>query len=404
MKIGIIREGKNPPDERVALSPKQAAEMQRFFGIQVVVEPSSNRCFSDDEYAKAGLELTENLSDCDALLGVKEVPVSQLLEGKTYFFFSHTIKKQPYNRPLLQAVLAKKIRLIDWETLTDERGGRLIAFGKYAGVVGAHNGLWAYGLRTKTFNLPRLFQCRDYSFCLENHYKKLVLPPVRIVLTGSGRVAAGARKVLEDLKIREVSASDFLKKDFDEAVFTNLHAADYARRKDGQPFLKSDFYADGSLFESAFEPFFERTDLFMNGIFYDKKAPAFFTLEDMKRPDFRIRTIADITCDIAPAASVPATLRATTILDPIFGFYPKTGGETAPFSSTSIDVMAVDNLPNELPRDASEFFGRQFLENILPELLKKDGSSGVFQRAAIARDGFLQPNFEYLKNWAEGAE
>jgi saccharopine dehydrogenase (NAD+, L-lysine forming) len=397
IKIGIIREGKVPPDARVPLTPEQCAEAQVELPIRIVVQPSPIRSFKDEEFVAHGIHLQEDLSDCDVLLGVKEVPIERLLADKTYLFFSHTIKKQPYNRPLLRAVLDRNIRLIDYEALTNEQGERLIAFGFYAGIVGAHNGIWAYGRRTGALSLPRLCDRHDYAEVLEI-YEKTQLPPLRIVLTGGGRVSAGAVKNLVDMGIRKVTATEFLEQDFSEAVFTQLNAADYVTHRNGKPFDKADFYANGGDYVSTFAPFARRADIFINGIFYDKKAPRFFSVEEMQALDFNIEVIADITCDMMPDSSVPCTLRPSKIADPIYGFDPHTNTETPPFLPTSVDVMAIDNLPSELPRDASAFFGRQLLERILPELLKGRESAAV-RRGMIAEKGDLTPEFEYLRDY-----
>jgi hypothetical protein len=400
IKIGIIREGKVPPDSRVPLTPEQCAEAQVELPVRVVVEPSPVRCFKDEEFTKHGIHLQEDLSDCDILLGVKEVPIEKLISEKTYLFFSHTIKKQPYNRALLQAVLEKKIRLIDYEVLTNDKGERLIAFGFYAGIVGAHNGMWTWAQRTGDFQLPRLFQSHDYAEVLDV-YEKLTLPPLRIVLTGGGRVSSGAAKNLKDMGVKQVSPEDYLTQTFDHAVFTQLHAADYVRHKDGKAFDKAHFYAHGDEYVSTFDRFWVSTDIFMNGIFYDRKAPMFFTLEDMQRPDFRIQVIADITCDIMPYSSVPSTIRATKIVDPVYGFDPKTGQEIPAYQKNGVDMMTIDNLPSELPRDASAFFGRQLLERILPELLKGRQSPAIC-RGMIAENGALTEEFAYLEDYVKG--
>ncbi len=397
-KIGIIREHKIPPDKRVPLSPEQCLEaMKKFDDLEIVVQPSPVRCFSDADFENAGVKLQNDLSDCDILLGVKEVPIDKLIPEKTYLFFSHTIKKQIYNRPLLRAILEKKIRLIDYEAITDETGKRLIAFGYYAGVVGAHNALWTFGKRSEKFVLPRLQDCHDYAEAVD-FYKKTKFPNLKIVLTGGGRVASGAVKTLTDMGIRQVSPQDFLEKNYRKPVFTQLHASDYARRKDGQPFEKNDFYKNGAAFESAFLPFANRADIFINGIFYDGLAPAFFTFEEMAQPDFKIQVIADVTCDIGSSSSVPCTIRASKIDDPIFGFDPKSRTEIPAFSKQGIDVMAVDNLPSELPRDASVFFGKQLIQNVLPELLK-GRTSGAVVRGMVAENGKLTPLFQYLADF-----
>ncbi len=398
LKIGVIREGKVPPDARVPLTPAQCRQAVDQWGMAILVQPSPVRCFRDSEYEAAGIPLQEDLSDCDVLLGVKEVPIDMLIPGKTYLFFSHTIKKQAHNRRLLQAILNKKIRLIDFERITDDRGDRLIAFGFYAGLVGAHNGLWTYGQRTKLFSLPRMYQCHDYAE-VRTHYASLLLPPMRIVLTGSGRVAAGAIRNLRDMGIHQVSPRDFLKKDFERPVFTQLFAHDYVQHRDGpRIFDKAHFYAHGDEYVSVFKPYAHRADIFINGIYYDPKAPPFFTLADMAEEGFSLQVIADISCDIAPVASVPTTLRPSTIAEPIYGVDRYTGKECPPFSPDAVDVMAIDNLPSELPRDASEFFGRQLLENVLPELLRGP-EAPILRRATIAEGGHLTEPYVYLSDY-----
>ncbi|MEL6924137.1 MAG: NAD(P)-dependent oxidoreductase [Bacteroidota bacterium] len=399
MKIGIIREGKVPPDSRVPLTPEQCKHIVKQHPVQIVVQPSPNRCYKDEEYTAAGLPLTEDLSDCDVLMGVKEVPIDQLLANKRYFFFSHTIKEQAYNRSLLLAILDKSIQLIDYEVLTDDRGRRLIAFGKFAGMVGAHNAMVTYGARTGAFTLQRMKDCYDYAEA-KSIYKKITWPPVRIVLTGTGRVGMGAAQVLRDMGILQVPSQDFLSRQFGEAVFTQLECEEYVQRKDGEKMNRREFFNHPEDFESSFAPFTKVADIMINGIYWDNNAPAFFSKEDMKQEDFNIEVIADVTCDIAPVSSIPSTLRASTIADPFFGYDPKTEAETAPFQENSIDMMTIDNLPNELPRDASASFGEQFTKSILPELLKP--GSAVIERATVAKDGQLGKHFGYLSNYVAG--
>ena len=398
LKIGIIRERKQPSDARAPLTPAQCASVQALWPVQVVVEPSPVRAFKDAEYAQLGIALQEDLSDCDVLLGVKEVPDAYLIPNKTYLFFSHTIKKQAYNRHLLQTVLEKKIRLIDYEVLTDAHGDRLIAFGFYAGVVGAHNGIWAYGQRTGAYTLPRMYAAHDYAE-VKKAYPTTIWPPLRIVLTGSGRVAAGAMRNLHDMDIHQVSPRDFLHKKYDKPVFTQLFAHDYVQHQAGiRVFDKAHYYKNGAEYVSTFAPFYRGADIFINGIFYDPSAPKFFTQSEMRQPDFALQVIADVSCDIAPDASVPCTLRPSTIADPVYGFDPNMGQETRAFQKEVIDVMAIDNLPSELPRDASDFFGKQLIDNILPELLK-GAESAVIQRGMIAEDGHLKESFQYLRDY-----
>ena len=398
-KFGIIREGKTPPDTRVPLAPQQCAHILQQYPVELKVEQSPIRCFSDDDYANQQIELTNDISSQDILLGVKEVPIDQLIPNKTYSFFSHTIKKQAYNRKLLLAILEKNIRLIDWEVLTNEKGKRVIAFGRFAGMVGAHNGILAYGLRTGAFSLKRMKDCHDYAEA-QQLYKSLQLPPMKIVLTGTGRVGNGAADVLRDMGIRQVDTQSFLNESFKEAVFTQLTCSDYAARKDDNSFDKQDFYTRPYEYKSIFAPYYQVADLMINGIYWDNKAPAFFTRKEMTQPDFHIRVIADVTCDIAPVSSIPSTLRASTISDPIFGYDPQLGVETEAFQNSSIDMMTIDNLPNELPRDASTAFGQQFIDYVLPEFLKAD--SAMLERATVAENGQLGKHFQYLKDYVDG--
>ncbi len=403
MTFGIIRERKVPLDARVALTPKQCAFVQKNFPeIHIVVEPSESRCFSDEAYLTEGVEIATDLSHCDILLGIKEVPIDQLDDGKTYFFFSHTIKKQAHNRRLLQAIIKKNVRIIDYEVLIDDNGKRLIAFGKFAGMVGAHNGLLGYGLRTGTFTLPRLYELKDYAVAKEL-YKKIKFPPIRTIISGGGRVSSGAVEVMQDAGFQRVSIDDFLTQEYDHSVFIRIHPMDYVERKDGQPFDKKDYYKDPSVYHSTFRRFFDKTDLFINGIFYDARAPRFFEIKDMSSSDFNIKVIADVSCDLMPYSSVPSTIRASKIPEPFFGFDKTTHQEVAPFEENAVTMMTIDNLPNELPRDASTFFGEQFITYILPEILKEEYSD-VLLRGTIAMDGALREPFAYLQDYVNGKE
>lgn len=397
-RIGIIREGKIPPDARVAVSPKECRQLlEKFPALEIKVQTSSNRCFSDKEFSDEGIAVTEDMSDCDVLIGVKEVPVEQLIPNKTYFFFSHTIKKQPHNRKLLQEIVKKKIRLIDYECLTDEKGIRVIAFGKWAGIVGAHNGLFAWGKKTGKLDLQRVIDYKDYA-ALKEAYRKIKIPPLRILITGDGRVASGAVEVMELLNIKRVSPEEYLNGNFTEAVYAQLSPKDIYAHKTGKPFVLHEFFQKPDEFICDFKKWYGKTDLLLNAIFWDPRAPRYFSLEEMNTPAFKIKTIADISCDIN--GSVPATLRSTTIAEPVFGYEPQTQKETTPFQPHTIDIMAVDNLPNELPRDASENFGAIMVNVVLPELFK--AKSDMIDRATIARDGNLTPKYEYLRDYLEG--
>lgn len=399
MKIGILREGKIPEDNRTPLIPEHCQKIiSKYPHIEIVVQPSQKRCYKDSEYEAAGISLTEDLSDCDVLMGVKEVPVDELIAGKIYFFFSHTIKKQAYNKKLLQTILQKNITLIDYEVLTDENRQRLIAFGYFAGMVGAHNGIYTYAERTGLFKLKRLHECKDYKEALEI-YKQLRLPPMKIVLTGTGRVGKGAARVLDDMRIKSVVPQDFLTMEFDQAVYTQLTSSDYILPKEGEIFDKNHFYKHPEEYKSDFAKFYRKADIMINGIYYDPKSPAFFSVQEMLNPDFNMTVIADVTCDIVPDSSIPSTLFASTIKDPIFGFDPRTEKAVEPHQKGIIDMMTIDNLPNELPRDASFSFGDQFVKYILPELLNQEDSN-IIKRATVTKNGQLGEYFGYLYDFA----
>lgn len=398
MKIGIIREGKVPPDARVLFTPKQCAALQEQYNIDLVVQPSKGRCIPDFKYEDAGVKIQEDLTDCDVLMGIKEVPKEQLIPNKTYFFFSHTIKKQPYNRALLQEILKKNITLLDYEVLTNSNKQRVIAFGRFAGIVGAHNGMMTYGNRTGAFELEQMYQYDDYAATIA-YYKSLKLPAMKIVVTGTGRVGNGAVEVLEHLAIRRVTPKEFLSKTYEEAVYTQLGCKDYVAPKDNRKvFDLQEFFQYPERFQSIFAPYTKVADLMVNGIYWANEAPAFFTAEDMQQDNFNIRVIADVTCDIAPVASIPSTLYATTIDNPVFGYDPQAKAAVPPYQEHTIDMMTIDNLPNELPKDASESFGEQFMEHVIEELLGlKD--TGMLARATIATDGKLGTHFQYLQDY-----
>ena len=400
IKVGLIREGKVPPDKRVPFTPIQVEEIgQRFSNVKIYCQHSTVRCFQDSEYEEMGAEILTDMTGCDILMGIKEVPVSELIEGKTYLFFSHTIKKQPYNRKLLQEVLRKKIRLIDYEALKDKQDNRLVAFGRYAGIVGAYNGLWTYGQRFGGFKLRRAFECFDVND-LKLELRKVLLPPVKIILTGAGRVGRGAMETLDTAGIRKVSPADFLNRQFDEPVYVQLSSADYHTRKQGGHFNREEFHQHPDRYNSHFTEFTKVADLLMAGAFWNPEAPVLFTREDMLSKDFKIKVIADITCDIE--GSVPSTKRASSIADPIYDYDPKTDSLQPPLSDDRfVTVMAVDNLPCELPRSASEEFGKDLIDRILKPLFIDD-QEGIIERATIAKDGALTENFEYLTDYVSG--
>ncbi|WP_431109655.1 NAD(P)-dependent oxidoreductase [Winogradskyella poriferorum] len=402
MKFAIIKERKNPPDRRVVFSPETLAEArEKFPEAEFVVESSDIRVFPDEAYAKLGFKVTDDVSDADVMIGVKEVPIENLIPNKKYFYFSHTIKKQPYNRKLLKAMLEKNIEMYDHETIVKQSGARLIGFGRYAGLVGAYNGFRALGLRDGLFNLPKVETLADLEE-VKAELDKITIPNIKILLTGTGKVAYGAKEILDHLGIKQVSDALYLTSEFTEPVYVMADVMEYAKRKDGKVGEKHKFYKDPTGYESNFMPYAKQTDYFIAGHFYGNNAPYLFTREDAKHPDFRINLVADVSCDIdGPVAS---TIRPSTIADPFYGYNPQTEQEVAFDAKGAITVMAVDNLPCELPKDASEGFGETFVEHVIPAFFNND-ERGILKRAKITTaDGKLTERFKYLQNYVEGKE
>ncbi len=400
--FALIKERKNPPDRRVVFSPLMCQEViNQYQEAHIIAETSDIRIFKDETYRKADVEVKEDISEADVLLGVKEVPVEALIPNKKYFFFSHTIKKQPYNRELLQAILQKKIELYDHETITKKNGSRLIGFGRYAGLVGAYNGFRALGLRDKLFNLEKVDILPDLD-AVKEELDNIEVPTIKILLTGSGKVAYGAKEILDYLEIKKVHVTDYLTKDFDEPVYCMIDVLDYNKRTDGLPGNKQEFYNDPSGYESDFMRFATVSDFFIAGHFHGEGAPYLFTREDARHPHFNINLVADVSCDIdGPVAS---TIRPSTIEDPFYGYDPVTEKETFYDIPGSITVMAVDNLPCELPKNASEGFGEMFLESVIPAFFNGD-KDGILARAKMTTsEGRLAENFSYLQDYVDGKD
>ncbi len=401
LKLGILCETKVPPVYRVALTPEQLVRLKKNYPhLEIIVQPGDNRCYSDTEYRDAGLTVNENINDCSVLIGLKETDPGTILKNKTYVLFSHSAKKQPYNRGLLQKMAISGNTLIDYEYLTDSNNIRLVAFGYWAGVVGSYNGLLAYGKRFGTYDLKPAHNCFDIGE-VKQELKKVKLPAIKILITGGGRVAGGAKEILDHAGIRQVTAEEFLSKNFNEAVYTRIEPQHYTSRKDGNPFDFGHFIKHPEAYQSTFLPYTRVTDLFMACHFWDPASPVFITKEDMTTPNFNIKVIADISCDLnGPIAS---TIRASTIDNPLYGYDPFAGKEVHSFSERSVTVMAVDNLPGELPRDSSRDFGEALLHSVLPALLGND-DQGIIRRATILKNGKLTESFSYLEDYLAGKE
>ena len=397
IKIAIIREEKLPRDTRTPITPSQAKDIiEKYPEVEIYCQSSDIRCYSDHEYLNNGIQVVEDISHCDIFLGVKEVKIESLVPGKTYLFFSHTIKKQPYNRGLLQKVIDKKIRLIDYECLVNEKGIRIIAFGRWAGIVGAYNALWTYGKKYDAYNLKRAFQCHNLNEVFDE-LKNVNLPPIKILITGNGRVSNGGLEILEAAGIKKIDPEQYLFQQFEEPVYTQIDVDIYTKRKDGKPFEFEHFFKNPEQYKSNFKTFYKTTDLLIMAAYWDPKAPRLFELDDIKDNAFKIRVIADITCDID--GSIPTTTRPSTIEEPVFDVDLIDFAEKVAFSDEDhVSVMSIDNLPNELPRDASESFGAQMIEHVLPELLKSYDRP-MIKNATITEHGDLTDRFEYLRDF-----
>lgn len=396
MKIGIIKECKTPSDKRVVFTPSKCLVAKKLYPeVEFLIQSSDVRCYSDKEYSDLGFSVVDDVSSADVLIGVKEVPIDKLIANKKYFFFSHTIKKQPYNKNLLLSILHNNIELFDHETIVDKNNNRLIGFGYYAGVVGAYNAFRALGLKNDSFILPKASELKDRKE-LNAELLKISIPDMKIVLTGKGRVGSGAKEILDFLQIKEVSISDYLNKSFEEAVYIQIDVLNYNNRIDNQTLDRFDFYKNPSEYKSTFNKFSSTSDMFIAGHYYDKNAPNLITLEDVNLDDFKIKLIADISCDIN--GPIVCTIRSSTIKDPIYGYDPISNKEVDYNQPGAITVMAVDNLPCELPRDASESFGEMFITDVLPSFFNDD-KDGVLQRSKMTSKGELTDKFSYLSDF-----
>jgi len=399
MKFGIIKERKNPPDRRVVFAPDALAKLKQLHhDASVAVESSDIRIFSDIQYKSLGITITDDVSDCDVLFGVKEVPIENLIPNKSYFFFSHTIKKQPYNQKLLKAILEKNIELYDHETIVDEQNRRLIGFGKYAGMVGVYNGIRAFGIKFELFKLPKAETLAGKDAMIM-HLKRITLPPLKFVLTGTGKVGSGAKEILDAIKVKEITIENYLTKNYTQAVYVQLDVLEYNKRIDGQLLDFNNFVSHPEEYVSDFEKFTKVSDVYFAGHFHASGAPMILTKEMLNASDCKIKVVADISCDVN--GPIACTLRSSTIEEPIYGYFPLENKEVDVFHPAAVVVMAVDNLPCEIPKDASEGFGEQFMEHVIPAFFNGD-KDGILQRAKITEKGKLTPRFAYLQDYVDG--
>ncbi|MGA1330673.1 MAG: NAD(P)-dependent oxidoreductase [Bacteroidia bacterium] len=412
LQLGILRESKTPPDLRTPLVPEDCRILlNRFEGLRIVVQPSTLRCFTDEQYQEVGCQISENLEGSSLVLGVKEVSLSSLAPGMAYAFFSHTIKAQPYNRPMMQHMVRENITLFDYELMTDDNGRRTVAFGHWAGIVGAWHALRMRCLRNGDHHIPSAAQVGSYEG-LQSWAKKLTLDPCLLVLCGSGRVGQGVLQMLHDAEIEAVEPSAILK--LPEQPWSSLHhkpayvlleSKHMVQSLDGSPFDEAAFYQNPGTYRSALAPFLSRGDVLINSIYWDPRGPRHFEVSDIQQSSFRVSQIADISCDIQ--GSVPITTRATTIQDPYYGVSRLDLSEIPPFLSYGVDLMAVDNLPCELPREASGEFSRALSQHFLLPFIASQQSEPQAElplnlsKARLLDQGTLHPSLSHLTTYAE---
>ena len=395
IKIGLIKEGKIPADNRVALTPSQCRWLHKNSQFKVVVQSCNTRCFKDAEYLQAGVEVVENIEDCDILMGIKEVPKHQLIPNKTYFFFSHTKKLQPHNKALFKQLIANKNTIIDYECLEHNDGQRMIGFGFFAGIVGAHNGIMCFGKRTGVFSLERVYKIKDYRQLIHTYFG-LKLPPIKIAVTGSGRVAHGIIEIMNLMDVQEVEPDEYVENTFEYPVYVHLKGKELYEHKQTGKYNRTHFHNHPQEYNCLFKNYISCTDILLNGVYWDTNIPRLFEMNDLKTSHFKIQTIADITDD--ENGSVPCNLGDGTIENPVYGVDKISFAKTDAYLNNSVDIMAVGNLPNELPRDASRFFGEQLIKYVLDDVQK--GGSEVLTRATILKEGIITEPYLYMSDYA----
>ena len=405
MKIGLLKETKFPTDNRVALTPKQARYlMDKYPDCEIVVESCDTRAYSDDQYVDEGIKVVTSLHDCDVLFGIKEVKIDSLIPNKHYFFFGHFAKQQPYNRPLLRAMMAKGITFSDYEYLVDDTNQRVCAFGWWAGIVGVYYTLRGYLLRKGDMSLPK----PDKSFTMNQMFELLQsvrFDSVKILISGYGRVSRGAQHTMHEIGARLLTEDEFLSDEKFEGL--SYFVADFDRlvcpKSDQAPFDEKTFFAHPEEFESNFMKYGCKADVYLSCHFWDPLAPVYLSAEDLRNPDLHLQVIGDITCDIQ--GSIKSTLRSSNHDEPYFDYNPDTEKEEPPFSSpNNITVMAVDTCPNALAIDSSDYFGERLIECVFNDWLATGAPNDIVRRSTILQNGGLTERFSYLTHFASQQE
>ena len=397
--IGIIRESRND-ENRTPLVPEHIKKYKESNpNINFIIQPSNSRCFSDEEYELCGAKINENLNECSIIFGVKEIDPNILINNRTYLFFSHTFKinKQQKNiekhkKDLLLSILNKKITLIDYENIRGKNGTRCLGFGRFAGIVGCYNTL---NLLLKVLgkqSLASAYKINDYERLVLN-LKNLYFPKTKILVTGDGRVSKGVIELLNQTNIKAVSKKDFLEKKFDQPIFCNLETKDYVTNNSSTNFNLEHFINNPQDYSSSALQYLKETNILISAHYWDPSSPKIFENEDLKDLQ-NLKIVGDITCDIN--GSVPTTIRSTTIEEPNY-WIERYNLKEIDENNDGIAVMAVDNLPSELPRDSSTEFSEGIINEVLPFLLKED--DGRILNGTITTDGSFLEKYNYLNDY-----
>lgn len=430
--IGIRHEDKYKMERRVAIIPGHAKKLVSEQGLKILVQKSPKRVFTHEEFIAAGAEITERLDDAPVILGIKEMPEDFFEEGKTYVFFSHVIKGQPYNMPMLRKMIEKKVTLIDYEKIEDEVGKRLIFFGRYAGLAGMINSLWSLGQRFRECGIEtpftRIKQSHHYHsldearrVISEAGYEiaKKGLPkeilPLTIGFTGYGNVSNGAQEIAGLLPVKEISPEELLvlnqRKDLPGNIIYKVVFKEWDLSQpidDRNEFELSDYYSHPEKYKSIFEPYIPHITVLMNCMYWDERYPRIVTKDYLEKlysgGNPKLTVIGDVTCD--RDGSIECTHKGTEIEDPVFVYDPFTRKPAMGFKGTGILVMAVDILPSELPRDSSLAFSNALFKfikpiaqaNYLEEFDKLDLPNPI-KRGMILHKGKFTPGFAYLSKF-----
>ena len=402
--IGIVRETRDD-ENRTPIVPEHVELIKKKYpNLKIIVQPSANRCFKDDEYKNCGAEINHDLNNCNFIFGVKEINKEFLLYCKTYLFFSHTYKlnkegdqnnlnnSSQEKKELLKSILEKKIRLIDYENIRDKNTKRYLGFGRFAGIVGCYNTLNLILEEFKKQPLARAYKINSYER-LVNNLKNLYFPKMRILITGDGRVARGVVELIKHTNIKEVSTDTYINYDSKEPIFCNLKTKDYVTNSKLNEFNLDHFIKNPKEYKSDALKYLKNTDIFISAHYWDPNSPKIFEKNDLYDL-INLKIIGDITCDIN--GSVPTTIRSSTIEHPNYYIEKNNLKETSK-SNESLSIMAVDNLPSELPRDSSHEFSEGIMNEVMPYLLKDD--DGRILNATITSDGSFLKKYNYLSNY-----